>query len=212
LRAARLFAVLCAVLTACAAHAETEAQRKQREWAERLAAFFAQAGSGVDQKAVDAQAAKIAKLQDALKQCGDCPEKEKLTAQLSSVRGTPSERWRWFWGEPKDSPDYIPEGEVVAKMRQEGVAEDCIAYYRQYTQCSRAAKDNYTATRGPCADEFRLYQYCANGNAKGFAEVAARRAARAQMQVGNGKAPQYSSASMMVSMRSVMAGSAGSGE
>lgn len=170
--------IVLASVAAFAAHGETEAEKKQREWGERLAAFFGQAG--VDQKAVDEQAAAITALQDALKQCGDCKEKKELTARLTTVRGTPRRgRWSRARGEPKDSPNYIPEGEVVAKMRKEGVAADCIAFYRQYTACEREAQGGFTATRGPCADDFLLYEHCRKGDAKAFAEVAARRSARA---------------------------------
>lgn len=165
-----------AVLAAWPVRAEADVQRNNRVRGEQLAAFFAQVADGIDQKAVAAQAAKIERLQDALKACGSCGEKNKLTAMLAAVRGTPAGTWR----EPADMPGHIPERDVIAKMRAEGVAEDCIAFYRQYTRCERASNGNFAAIHGPCPDDFRLYEYCRNGNAKGFADVSARRAARAQ--------------------------------
>lgn len=145
----------------------------------------------------------IVRLEGALADCGDCPEKTQLEADLQYWRGLDRSlddiirsvldwagegdpAWKAAWmtllgmETPADGADYTPE-EIVTRLRQSGSDERCIALYEAYQACVAERREGFHAGSefGPCHEEHDLFRYCEAGDDKALADAERLQALRA---------------------------------
>jgi len=161
----------------------------------------AAAAQDLRQRQIDMNA-NIFQNERALERCGNCPEREQIQSKLDEwknrkkafeqITWTVLEKFQTSEGlrgwavslgliTPEEFYDRnkIPLGQVVNNMRNEGLSERCIDFYKDYAACSKHyGGDLSDNVYGVCRDQFKIFDACRKGDETKITEIQSKMSLR----------------------------------